>query len=338
VENVAGLQARRDDIPTVGLYHTKARQRLDTIRQDAVDQRSAAAFFQTSIQWTGGLRTIAGLRADTYRFDVRSDDPANSGRRTASLLSPKLNLVAGPWKSTEVYANWGLGFHSNDARGAVQTRDPKTGEAVSPVDPLVRARGAELGLRTLALHKLQTAVAFWGLDIDSELLFVGDAGTTEPSRPSRRRGVEWSSVFTPTPWLAIDADLAYSRARFRDQDPAGDRIPGAVEGVASAGVTVQDRGPFSGSLRLRYFGPRPLVEDNSRRSRASSTLNARLGWRLSRRYALSLDAFNLTDAAASDVDYFYASRLPGEPAEGVDDFHTHPLESRSLRVSLTASF
>ena len=338
VENVAGLQARRDDIPTVGLYHTQARRRLDTIRQDAVDQRSAAAFFQTSIQWTGGLRTIAGLRADTYRFDVRSDDPASSGRRRASLLSPKLSLVAGPWKSTELYANWGLGFHSNDARGAVQARDPKTGGAVPPVDPLVRARGAELGLRTLALHGLQAAVAVWGLDIDSELLFVGDAGTTEPSRPSRRVGVEWSSVFTPTPWLAIDADLAYSRARFRDQDPAGDRIPGAVEGVASAGVTVQDRGRFSGSLRLRYFGPRPLVEDDARRSRASSTLNARLGWRLSPRYALSLDAFNLANAAASDVDYFYTSRLPGEPAEGVDDFHTHPLESRSFRVSLTASF
>ena len=338
VENVAGLQARRDGIPTVGLYHTKARQRLATIREDDVDQRSGAAFFQSSVQWTGTVRTVAGLRADGYRFDVRSDDPANSGRRTAALGSPKLSLVLGPWKSTELYANWGRGFHSNDARGAVQTRDPRTGDPVGPVDPLVRATGAELGLRTLALPHLQGAVALWGLDIASELLFVGDAGTTEASRPSRRVGVEWSSVFTPRPWLTLDADVAYSRARFRDALPAGDRIPGAVEGVASAGVTVHERGGFSGSLRLRYFGPRPLIEDDSRRSRASTTLNARLGWRLGPRYALQLDAFNLTGARASDVDYYYPSRLPGEPLEGVSDIHSHPLESRTVRVSLGATF
>jgi hypothetical protein len=337
-ESVVGVQGRLDDIPTVGLYHTRATQRLATIRQDDVRQTSGAAFFQTSIQWSDTLRTVAGLRGDVYAFDVASSDPANSGRRTASLASPKLGLVLGPWNSTEVYANAGLGFHSNDARGAVQTRDPKTGEAVEPVDPIVRARGAELGLRTLALRRYQTSVAVWGLDIDSELLFVGDAGTTEASRPSRRVGFEWSNVFVPRPWLTLDADLAWSRARFRDADPAGDRIPGAVEGVASAGLTVHELGRFSGSLRLRYFGPRPLVEDDSVRSRASTTLNARLGWRLSRRYAVGLDVFNLTDAQVSDIDYFYESRLPGEPAEGVADIHTHPLESRSLRLSLTATF
>jgi outer membrane receptor protein involved in Fe transport len=151
-------------------------------------------------------------------------------------------------------------------------------------------------------------------------------------------GFEWSNVFVPRPWLTLDADLAWSRARFRDAGPAGDRIPGAVEGVASAGLTVHELGRFSGSLRLRYFGPRPLVEDDSVRSRASTTLNARLGWRLSRRYAVGLDVFNLTDAQVSDIDYFYESRLPGEPAEGVADIHTHPLESRSFRLSLTATF
>ena len=246
-ENVVGLQARWDHIPTVGLYHTRARERLETIRQDDVDQRSGALFFQTSTQWTSKVRTVAGVRGDLYGFDVRSVDPGLSGARTASLASPKLGLVLGPWESTEVYANWGLGFHSNDARGAVQTYDPRTGRPVSPVDPIVRAHGAELGARTLAFKGYQGALAVWGLDIDSELLFVGDAGTTEASRPSRRLGFEWSNVFMPLPWMTLDADLAWSRARFRDDDPAGDRIPGAVEGVASAG-----------DLRPR---PRPPVRD-----------------------------------------------------------------------------
>jgi len=337
-ESVVGLQGRRDDIPVLGLYHTRAGKRRETVREDAVDQTSGAVFFQTSIQWTSRLRTIAGVRDDIYGFDVRGRDAADSGRRTASLASPKLSVILGPWKSTELYANWGLGFHSNDARGAVQTRDPRTGAAVDRVDPIVRARGAELGLRTLAFRRYETTVAFWGLDIASELVFVGDAGRTEPSRPSRRLGVEWSNVFGPKPWLTLDADLAYSRARFRDRDPAGDRVPGAVEGVASAGVTINDLGRWSGSARLRYFGPRPLVEDDSVRSRASTTLNARASWRMARRYRLSLDGFNLTDAKVSDLDYYYRSRLPGEPAEGVADVHTHPLESRSFRLSLTATF
>jgi hypothetical protein len=337
-ESVVGLEGRHDHIPTVGLYHTQATQRLDTIREDRVSQSSGSLYFQTAVQWTRTLRTVAGVRGDLYHFDVRSDEPANSGDRSASLASPKLSVILGPWSNTEVYANWGWGFHSNDARGSVQTRDPKTGDPVDPVDPIVRAKGAELGLRTLAFDKFHSTVAFWGLDIASELLFVGDAGTTEASRPSRRLGFEWSSVFAPRPWLSFDADVAYSRARFQDDDPAGDRIPGAVEGVASAGVTIEGAHRLSGMLRLRYFGPRPLIEDDSVRSKASTTLNARLGYRLSPRFSVAVDFFNLTNAKVSDIDYYYASRLPGEPAEGIEDVHTHPLEPFTVRASISARF
>ena len=256
-ESVAGFQGRLDHIPTLGLYHTEARESLDTIRQDRVDQASGALLFQTSIQWTPKLRTVTGLRDDVYHFDVKSDDVANSGARRASLASPKVSAILGPWKSTEVYANWGWGFHSNDARGAVQTRDPKTGEPVLPVDPIVRAKGAEVGVRTVVAERFHGTLAFWGLDIASELVFVGDAGTTEPSRPSRRLGIEWSSVYTPASWLALDADLAYSRARFRDVDPAGDRIPGAVEGVASAGVTADWQGAAFGKPAAALLRPPP---------------------------------------------------------------------------------
>jgi outer membrane receptor protein involved in Fe transport len=338
VESVAGLQGRLDRIPTVGLYHTRERQRLETIRQDDVTQSSGALYFQTSIQWTPNLRTTAGVRGDVYHFDVRDDDPANTGSRGAGLASPKLSLILGPWSNTEVYANWGWGFHSNDARGSVQTRDPRTHEPVDPVDPIVRARGAEVGARTFFSGRVHSSVAFWLLDIESELLFVGDAGTTEASRPSRRVGFEWSNVYTPVPWLDLDADLAYSRARFRDDDPAGDRIPGAVQGVASVGATFHDRGRVSASLRLRYFGPRPLVEDGSVRSKASTTLNARIGYRIDERFSVNVDVFNLTSAKASDVDYFYRSRLPGEPREGVDDIHSHPLPPFRVRAAFAVSF
>lgn len=178
----------------------------------------------------------------------------------------------------------------------------------------------------------------WTLGIASELLFLGDAGTTEASRPSRRTGIEWANYFRPVPWLTLDADIAASSARFTDHDPAGDRIPGAIETVISLGASLQEWRGLFGAARLRYFGPRPLVEDNSVRSNASRLVNAEIGYRLSRQLRLSVDIFNLLDARVTDIDYFYRSRLPGEPLEGVDDVHTHPAQPRSARLNLRFDF
>jgi outer membrane receptor protein involved in Fe transport len=322
----------------VGLYRTKARERLYATREDDVRQASATLYLQADTQWASKVRTVIGMRGDLYRFDVHSSDPLNSGQETATRPSPKLTLALGPWARTEVYANYGWGFHSNDARGATITRDPTTGDPARRVDPLVRARGAELGVRTLAMPGLHATAAYWGLDLDSELLFAGDAGTTEPSRPSRRRGVELTADCAPRPWLKLDASYAYSSARFTNEDPAGDRIPGAVEGVVTAGLAVHDAARWSGSLRVRWFGPRPLIEDNSVRSKGSTLVNADVAFAPRPGWAIQASAFNLFDAKAADIDYFYTSRLRGEPAEGVDDIHTHPSAPRTFRIGLVASF
>ena len=138
--------------------------------------------------------------------------------------------------------------------------------------------------------------------------------------------------------MTVDGDLSFSRARFADDDPAGASIPGALDRVISAGVTVSPRQPLFGSLRVRHFGPRPLIEDASVKSRSTTLWNAEAGYRLSSKARLVLEAFNIFDADVSDIDYFYASRLPGEPAEGIEDIHTHPSLPRSARVSLQLSF
>lgn len=241
-------------------------------------------------------------------------------------------------KYVNVYVNAGGGFHSNDGRGSTIRRDPVTGEPADRVDPLVRATGSEVGLRTLALPGVHTSIAFWGLWLDSELVFVGDAGTTVSSRPSRRHGVEWSLDYTPSASVALDATVAWSRARFTGPDPAGSFIPGAVESVAGVGLTLRPTEDWSGRLQWRYFGGRPLVEDNSVRSDASSMVNAEIGYRLGRRWRLEIDILSLFDADDSDVDYFYTSRLPGEPAAGVADIHFHPVEPFTLRTALVWSF
>jgi len=338
VQNTFGAQLRNDDISNVGLYHTKARTLLDTVRQDAVLQTSGAVYMQNEVQWAPWLRTLAGLRSDGYRFRVDASDPANGGTDHAGLVSPKGGAVLGPWRGTELYVNAGLGFHSNDARGATITRDPATGERADRVTPLVRARGAELGIRTVAVPHLQSSVAVWTLNLDSELVFAGDAGTTEAGRPSHRDGVEWANYYAPRPWLIFDGDLSVSQAHFTDDDPSGDHVPGAVETVVSAGVTVDNARHMFGSVRLRYLGPRPLLEGDSVRSKATSLMNAQIGDKLTSAIRISLDVFNIFDAKDSDIDYYYTSRLSVDPLEAIYDIHFHPTLPRTARVSLTFGF
>ena len=335
-ETTVGIQFQNDVIDNE-LYNSVARQRTSTTRSDHIVQGSFGAYLENTTQWTEKFRTVAGLRADIYRFDVTSSDPVNSGGASDAMLSPKLNLIFGPWRKTEFYASAGTGFHSNDARGTTISIDPKTGATADKVSPLVRSRGLELGIRSELVAGLQSSLSVYQLDLDSELLFVGDAGTTEAGRPSRRIGVEFSNYYKPNRWLTIDADIAFAQARFRDPNPAGNRIPGAVEGVASLALAVDKLGPYFGALQLRYFGPRPLIEDNSVRSQSTATLNGRIGYKISPKLKIELEGFNLTDRKDSAIDYYYASRLKGESA-AVDDIHFHPIESRSFRLTLTANF
>ena len=339
-----GAQLQNDNAFN-GLHNTRARQRLSTTRADHIVETSVGLFIDNSTRWSDTVRTVLGVRADGYRFRVGSSLAVNSGTSNASLLSPSLSAIFGPWKRTELYVNAGHGFHSNDARGALTTIDPRSGDAVDKAPGLVRSRGMELGLRTEWVPKLQTSLALYRLDFDSELTFVGDAGTTAAGRPSRRMGIEFSNYYKPEKWLTVDVDVAFARAHSRDDateshPSAGTRIPGAVEGVGQLALTVGQPGqldPWSGALRLRYVGPRPLNDNNSVRSRPSTTINGRLAYQLGKTMKVELEGFNLANRRDSAVDYLYASRLAGDTAAR-DDIHFHPIESRSARLTLVKNW
>lgn len=328
-ETTIGLQVRYDNIRN-GLYHTEETNRLGTVRQDHIIETGIGIFAENKTKWTDWFRTSAGVRGDFMAFDVDNKFGANSGDEDDFIASPKLSLIFGPWAKTELYLNGGFGYHSNDARGVT--------DRFAPADPLVRTKGAEVGIRTSAVPGLQTSLTAWILDIDSELLFVGDAGTTEASRPSRRIGLEWANHYSPTNWLTLEADFAISRARFRDDAPEGNRIPGSVESVISAGIAVHDLGGFFGGVRMRYFGPRDLIEDGSAQSDDSLLFYLEAGYKFNETWSVKADIFNLFDNEVSDIDYFYTSRMRGEPEEGFDDYHSHPAEPRSARFTVTARF
>jgi outer membrane receptor protein involved in Fe transport len=337
-ELATGVQARHDDIGKVGLYRTIAGERFETVREDAVRQTSYGVYGSVDTRWSERVRTTVGLRADHFDFDVDAGLAVNSGRASDSIVSPKFALVLGPWSKTEFFFNAGKGFHSNDARGTTIKVDPIDG--VTPtdrVDALVGATGMDVGLRTALVRNTQFSVSVWSLKLDSELVFVGDAGTTEASRASERRGVEASVIWNPLSWLIVDADLAWSRARFSDYDPSGDRIPGAVENVASVGLAIDHPSGWFGGARFRRFGEAPLIEDNRLRSKPTTLVNLEAGYRFWKRYKVSAALYNVFDSEDNDITYLYESQLANE-TEPVEDIHFHPVEPRTVRVTLSGSF
>lgn len=348
IESTIGFQMRYDNVNPIGLFRTQRGipiTKIDSngnvhpaiVRQDILNEYSFSFYAENQIQWFTWLRSVIGVRNDFYHFDVKSNLKVNSGKKNDNMISPKLAFIFGPWAKTEFYLNGGGGFHSNDARGITTRVDPDNpAVSVQRVTPLVRTWGYEVGFRTGIVPGVQTTVSIWQLHVDSELLFIGDVGSTEASRPSIRRGIEITNYWRPISWIVIDADLSFSQGRFRGNNPMGSHIPGTMQRVASIGFSV-DRNNWFGGIRVRHFGPRPLVKDNSQTGSSSTLVNLRAGYRFAKYFQISMDVFNLIGSKPDDIAYFYESRLLGEPA-AVADKHIHPAEPRSIRFTLRASF
>ena len=343
-----GAQWRGDRIGEVGLYPTVARERIGTVRNDRVSQDLVSVYGQQLVNFTDTFRGYLGLRGDWLRYDVRGREPVygavNSGRGHDAQLSPRMGLAWTVAPSHELYLNAGVGFHSNDVRGATIAVDPQTGEAAERVPALVKGRGSEVGWRFQPSEALTLTAALWQLRLASELVYVGDAGTTEAGRASQRRGIEATLRWQLDPHWRVEADAAISRARFRGPAPEGEGnfIDNAVERVFAAGVVWQ-QGPWTRTLRLRYMGPRALDTTNTVRSRSLTVLNVGTTYAVNRQLTLGLKVFNLAGRKGNDIEYFYASCSAREVASGVcgggiDDRHVHPMEPRSVRVSARWNF
>ena len=251
----------------------------------------------------------------------------------------KAGAVIGPFSGTEFYVNGGLGFHSNDARGATITRDPSTGAAADPVTPLVRAKGAEVGVRT----RRHSAPADQPDGMDA---LAGVRAAVRRGRRHDRSQPAESPLRDRVRQLLRAAAVAdcstatcHGRtAHFTDVDPVGDRIPGSVATVISGGATLDSLHNIFGSIRcatsvrVRWSRTTRCV----RRRRAWSISRPDTGWTgISRSPSTCSTCSNARD---SDIDYYYTSRLFNEPADGVNDLHLHPALPRTARVNLIVGF
>ncbi|MGJ4943320.1 TonB-dependent receptor [Bradyrhizobium sp. HKCCYLS1011] len=378
MQTTFGVQTRYDDI-ALALSYTAQRAFLSNVRSDKVGEGSVGVYVENSVKWTDWLRTTVGYRGDYYQAHVYSlFDGNNTGDASAGIGSPKFRMTIGPFNKTEFFLGAGYGMHSNDARGATTTDDPNNpGTRLDSSPLLVRTKGAEVGLRTRIVPGLDSSLSLFMLNQDSEILFSGDAGDTEASRPSRRYGFELTNHYRPASWIDIDADLAMTHARFVGYDSGqaatyaslagfpeaqlgnapGNYIPNAPAMVASAGITLGEKTGWFGALRWRYLGSTPLTEDNYFRSTATSIFNGRVGFRDANGWRIQLDVLNLLNTKANQIAYGYGSLIPTDqlykecyvtpPAtpvptqvcqNGVMDRVLHPVEPLTFRITVAGTF
>jgi hypothetical protein len=360
-----GLQARYDDA-FVDHKHTLRRQPLDycevvlpdgsTAPQPAVDFNCQAdqaqvldlgPYLENTTHWTGWLRTVFGVREEYYWAHDRSDATGVAGSAHQFLFQPKASVILGPWLKTELYLSAGRGFHSDDIRGVLGTVQVQSlPGAAGPTPLLAPATGEEIGLRSNLIPHVQLQASVFREDFRSEQRYNADVGQDSAFAPSRREGVEVGAQYRPWPWLELNTDLTFAKARyqgsaqtFADFGLNGPWIANAPSFIGSFGVLVDNLGPWFGGLQWRRLGPYPISDGDAQpKDKGYSEFNVDAGYRLGSRLKLQASVFNLLNTHANASAYFYTARLPGEPLEGVSDFQIHPLEPRSARFTLTALF
>jgi outer membrane receptor protein involved in Fe transport len=324
VTSTAGLQYRVDT-PHVILATQVRRDRLAKTQDVDIVEQSYSAFVKLDLAPLPWLRLVTGARGDVFRFQVDDNlGQALDGTVIRGRPGVKANLILGPWLRTELFANFGTGFHSNDARAVVV--DP-TGVA------LPEALGYEFGIRTRPHSRVDVSLTYFVLHLESELVLVGDEGVTEARGPSRRHGIELSLRLKLLDWLSFGGDVTWSRARFDN----GDAVPLAPRLTARADLTARLPWGLSASVEMRHLGDRDAIEDRSQNAPGYTVFDAtaRYRWR-------SLEAFvsveNVFGARYRETQFFFTSRLPGEPAAGVDDFHFIPGNPRAVLGGLAWRF
>ena len=365
VEASAGLQVRHDAV-LVDRKHTLGRTTILPICQTADDDDggvlnyaavagnctadrvhllSLSPYLEATVHPAPWLRLTGGLRLDHLQADDRSSVTGTSGKGSQTLLQPKGSVAIGPWARSEMYFSIGKGFHSNDARGVFGTVPSLGSPLASGNTPLMSTTtGFELGLRTGIVPRLSIQVAAFQQDFGSELVYNPDLGSDEAGAPSRRQGIEVSAQYHPFRWLELNTDLAFAKPRYRASSLAAFElnepyIADAPNFIYSFGILVDRLGPWSGGLQWRGLGTHSLDDGNRLpQDRGYSEWNLDVALALRGGWKLQVGVFNIFNSHDEAADYYYTSRLAGEPAGGVSDFQIHPLEPRSARLSLTKMF
>ena len=320
-----GVQTRTDDIDNA-LHYDVRRLRLADVVDAHIAETSIGVYAQEDVAWTPWLRSVVGLRADYFAFGVDDRLGNDSGVQQAALASPKASVILTPVDAWDIYLNFGAGFHSNDARGVVRSENA--------VKPLTRAIGGEVGSRARLFDRLDVAATVFYLHLDSEIVWVGDEGTTEARGATRRYGFEGEARLRVFSWLFADADITAASARYVANAGNGDAVALAPKLVLQAGVSVRHPSGAFGRIGVFHIGDRPATEDGTLTAQGFTRLDATVGYR----YAwvqLAVAVQNVFNTDWREAQFANASQLASESAP-VDDLHFTP--GAPVNAQATATF
>ena len=308
-QTTVGVRTRADIIDNA-LDHAPGRERSEPRVDASVHESSVAVYAEEEVVFARWVRAVAGLRLDYFSFEVTDaledrtkGGGATSGVRDAARASPKASVIFSPTRKWDVYLNFGDGFHSNDARGVVRDDEAAT--------PLTRARGYEVGTRVRLFERLDLALDAFRIDLDSETVWVGDAGTTEAGEPSRRMGLEFEGRVRILPWLFADGDVTATKATYTANAGNADSVALAPTLTASGGLSARHEEGWYGRIGAVHIGDRPATEDRFLTAEGFTRVDATVGWRVGD-VELAVDAQNLTNTEWREAQFATVARLDGE--------------------------
>jgi len=342
-----GLQLRSDYIHSVGLFDAVERKAISVQREDEVQQHYRRLYWQSTVLASEKLRLTGGLGMNFHQFKLmplqansESTLEVNRGKQADEVLTGALRLAYQVTDNLEFLANVGRNYHSNDARGIISRQNPQTGEATSRVRPLVPVGGLDAGLSWRSSSKrLSASMSGWVLNSDEVLVYAGDEGTTvDGGGEGRRKGLEATFGVNNIEGMDVQLDIAFTDAIVRVQGDSGKEdniMPGTLSEVFGVRMSKTFLGPWAVNMSWRYFGSYLL--ENGMRAEPSRKLDGGIQYLSDVGFIIRLDILNVLDSNDSEVEYGYASQLPGEQ-RSVEDRHLRRLSPRSLRLKVEYEF
>ena len=310
-----GFGFRADETTDTELSHTLNRSTtLDRLKLGDIDQTNIFSYLNAEFEF-GKLKINPAIRMDYFKFNYQDKLATTYNTLTENKVkfSPKLNFIFSQNANLQFYLKSGLGFHSNDARVVVAN----AGKEILPT-----AVGTDFGTIFKPFPRLVVNAALWYLQLQEELVYVGDAATVEISGRTKRMGIDFGLRYQVTDYLFFDTDLNYTYARTVDAQQGENFIPLAPDFTATAGLNAAKYKGFSGGFHYRYLKSRPANEDNSIVAKGYMISDINLNYEY-KNITFGLSAENIFNTQWNETQFATESQLQNE-VQSTEEIHFTP--------------
>lgn len=310
-----GFGFRADETKATELSHTlKRSQTLAQLKLGNIDQTNVFSYLNSEFDF-GKFKINPAIRLDYFKFNYQDLLATNymTQNKNKGKVSPKLNFIYTQNNNWQVYLKSGLGFHSNDTRVVVANQ----GKEIVPT-----AFGSDLGTIFKPIPRLVINSALWYLQLQEELVYVGDAATVVISGKTKRFGADLGIRYQLSDYLFLDGDATYTYARSVAAPKGKDYLPLAPDVTATMGLSVSKYKGFSGGLHSRYLKARPANEDNTIVAKGYLISDCNLNYEI-KNTTFGIAVENIFNSKWNETQFATESRLQNE-SNSVEEIHFTP--------------